>query len=71
MSAIIRYILIFTLVYFIYRGIRYLINLFIETSNPDNQFKSQNSVKNPKSSIDKKDIIDAEFEDIDESEKSR
>lgn len=66
-----RYIFLFILVYFIYRGIKYLIKLFLDTGKSDKPFTNQNSGKPNKSSVDKKDIIDAEFEDIDESEKSK
>lgn len=67
----VRNILIFVLVYFIYRGIKYLIKLFLSTRESDKSFTNKNSGNSNKSIIDKKDIIDAEFEDIDESEKSR
>jgi len=66
-----KYISIFILVYFIYRGIKYLFKLFLDTSKSDKTFTNQNSGKQNNSSVDKKDIIDAEFEDIDESEKNR
>ena len=69
MQFIFRTILILILVYFVYKGISYLIKLFIDTGDSDNQFKK--SGKNNNSKIDKKDIIDAEFEEIDESEKSK
>ena len=66
-----RYILLFILIYFVYRGIKYLFKLFLDTGKSDKPFMNKNSGKPNKSSVDKKDIIDAEFEDIDESEKSR
>jgi hypothetical protein len=64
-----RNILIVILVYFIYRVIKYLIKLFLDTKKSETGFPNQNSAKPNKSSVDKKDIIDAEFEEIDESEK--
>jgi hypothetical protein len=69
MYFLFRTILILILVYFVYRGIRFLINLLIDPDKSENQFKK--SGKGNKSSIDKKDIIDAEFEEINESEKSK
>jgi len=67
----VRNILIIVFVYFIYRGIKYLIKLFLSTRESDKSFTNKSSGNSNKSIVDKKDIIDAEFEDIDESEKSR
>ena len=66
-----KYILIFFIViYIIYRAIKYLNSFFQSTEDPNKPFMNKNSGKPNKTSVDKKDIIDAEFEDIDESEKS-
>jgi len=65
-----RPILFIILIYIIYRVIKYLIKLFLDTGKSDKGFPNQNSAKPNKSSIDTKDIIDAEFEEIDESKKS-
>jgi hypothetical protein len=65
------FILIFILFYFALKGIRFLWNVFSVTGNPEDRHANQNSRQKDKSSIDKKDIIEAEFEDIDESEKDK
>jgi len=66
-----KFILIFfILVYIIYKVIKYLNKFFQSTGDPDKPFMNKNSGKPNKPSVDKKDIIDAEFEDIDEPEKS-
>ena len=46
-------------------------SLFSESRKSDNRNSGRNSNQANKSSIDKKDIIEAEFEDIDESEKNK
>ena len=66
-----RYLLFFLLIYLIYKGIKYLIKLFLSTGEQGKEFTNQKSGRPEKSSVNKKDIIDAEFEDIDESAKTK
>ncbi len=65
------FVLIFILFYFVLKGIRFLMTLFGSAANPEDKHFNKNSRQKETSSIDKKDIIDAEFEDIDESEKDK
>ena len=65
--SLIRFILLFLIGYFFYKGVKAIIALMSSKSNPNQTMNTNYSrTSSTKSKIDKKDIIDADFEEIDD-----
>jgi hypothetical protein len=71
MTGIIRFIFLAIVFYFFYKGIKYLVKIFTDRQDDSDSFINTNyDKKSSKNKINKKDIIDADFEELDDSEKS-
>lgn len=70
--SLMRIIFLFIVGYFFYKGVKYLIRIFTERhESVDSSMNTNYTKASPnKSKIDKKDIIDADFEEIEESKKT-
>jgi hypothetical protein len=66
-----RIIFLLVVFYFFYKGIKFLVKVFTARQEDNDSFINTNYEKTrPKKKINKKDIIDADFEELNDSEKS-
>lgn len=69
--GIFRFIFLAIVFYFFYKGIKFLVKVFTDKQEDKDSFINTNYEKTkPRNKIDKKDIIDADFEELNESDKS-
>ncbi len=69
--GIFRYIFLAIVFYFFYKGVKYLVRIFTERHAESESYINTNYEKSkPRSKINKKDIIDADFEELNDSDKS-
>ena len=69
--SLLRIILFAVVFYFIFKMIKAIIRIFSENSKEKDTFVNTNYKRNQRSKIDKKDVIDADFEELDDKEKEK
>jgi hypothetical protein len=70
--GILRFIFIAIVFYFFYKGVKYLVKIFTERQeNPDSFVNTNYEKTKPKTKINRKDIIDADFEELNDGEKEK
>lgn len=65
--SLIRFIILFIVGYFIYKGVKYIFGLMASRQNQ----KFRRNTKQNGSKIDRKDIIDADFEEIENDKEKK
>ncbi|MBN1300433.1 MAG: hypothetical protein JW995_04385 [Melioribacteraceae bacterium] len=66
-----RIVLFAIVFYFIFKSIKIIMRLFSEKSEEKETFVNTNYKRNQRSKIDKKDVIEADFEELGEKEKEK
>lgn len=69
--SLFRIVLFAIVFYFIFKSIKIIMRLFSEKSEEKETFVNTNYKRNQRSKIDKKDVIEADFEELGEKEKEK